>query len=30
MAFRLADTFTDRLARLTGEQQQAVKTTAFD
>jgi hypothetical protein len=30
MAFRIADTCTDRLARLTGEQQKAVKTTAFD
>src|SRR6266508_1324910 len=30
MEFRLADTFTDSLARLTGEQQKAVKTTAFD
>lgn len=30
MEFRIADTFTDSLARLTGEQQRAVKTTAFD
>ena len=30
MAFRIADTFTDSLARLTGEEQKAVKTTAFD
>ena len=30
MAFRIADTFTDSLARLTGEQQKAVNTTAFD
>ena len=30
MEFRIADTFTDSLARLTGEQQKAVKTTAFD
>ncbi len=30
MAFRIADTFTDSLARLTGEEQRAVKTTAFD
>ena len=30
MKFRIADTFTDSLARLTGEQQKAVKTTAFD
>lgn len=30
MHFRIADTFTDSLARLTGEEQKAVKTTAFD
>ena len=30
MQFRIADTFTDSLARLTGDQQKAVKTTAFD
>jgi mRNA-degrading endonuclease RelE of RelBE toxin-antitoxin system len=30
MEFRIADTFTDGLARLTGEEQKAVKTTAFD
>src|ERR1700687_4935117 len=30
MDFRIADTFTDSLARLTGEDQKAVKTTAFD
>ena len=30
MAFLIADTFTDSLARLTGEEQKAVKTTAFD
>ena len=30
MDFRIADTFTDRLARLTGQEQKAVKTTAFD
>ena len=30
MEFRIADTFTDSLARLTGEEQRAVKTTAFD
>ncbi len=30
MQFRIADTFTDSLARLTGEEQKAVKTTAFD
>ena len=30
MQFRIADTFTDSLARLTGDQQKAAKTTAFD
>ena len=30
MEFRIADTFTDSLARLTGGQQKAGKTTAFD
>ncbi len=30
MDFRIADTFTDSLARLTGEEQKLVKTTAFD
>jgi mRNA-degrading endonuclease RelE of RelBE toxin-antitoxin system len=30
MEFRIADTFTDSLVRLTGEAQKAVKTTAFD
>lgn len=30
MEFRIADTFTDSLARLTGEEQKLVKTTAFD
>ncbi|MCC6242133.1 MAG: UvrD-helicase domain-containing protein [Gemmatimonadaceae bacterium] len=30
MNFRIADTFTDSLARLTGDEQRAVKTTAFD
>ena len=30
MTFRIADTFTGSLARLTGEEQKAVKTTAFD
>ncbi len=30
MDFRIADTFTDSLSRLTGEEQKAVKTTAFD
>src|SRR5438270_9908569 len=28
--FLIADTFTDSLARLTGDEQKAVKTTAFD
>jgi len=28
--FRIADTFTDSLARLNGEEQKAVNTTAFD
>jgi mRNA-degrading endonuclease RelE of RelBE toxin-antitoxin system len=28
--FRIADTFTDILARLPGQEQKAVKTTAFD
>jgi hypothetical protein len=30
MEFRIADTFTDSLPRLTGAEQKAVKTTAFD
>ena len=30
MHFRIADTFTDSLARLTADEQKAVKTTAFD
>jgi mRNA-degrading endonuclease RelE of RelBE toxin-antitoxin system len=30
MEFRIADTFTDSLARLTGDEQKAVKMTAFD
>lgn len=30
MDFRIADTFTDSLARLTAEEQKGVKTTAFD
>ena len=30
MHFLIADTFTDSLARLTGDEQKAVKTTAFD
>jgi hypothetical protein len=29
MDSRIADTFTDSLARLTGDEQKAVKTTAF-
>lgn len=29
MDLRIADTFTDSLARLTGDEQKAVKTTAF-
>jgi mRNA-degrading endonuclease RelE of RelBE toxin-antitoxin system len=28
--FRIADTFTDSLAKLTGDEQKSVKTTAFD
>jgi len=28
--FRIADTFTDSLAKLTGDEQKAVKTAAFD
>jgi len=28
--FRIADTFTDSLARLGGDEQKAAKTTAFD
>ncbi len=28
--FRIADTFTDSLARLTGDEQKVAKTTAFD
>jgi mRNA-degrading endonuclease RelE of RelBE toxin-antitoxin system len=28
--FRIVDTFTDSLARLTGQEQKAPKTTAFD
>ena len=28
--FRIADTFTESLARLTGDEQKLVKTTAFD
>lgn len=30
MQFLIADTFTDSLVRLTGDEQKAVKTTAFD
>ena len=30
MDFRIADTFTESLARLTGDEQKSVKTTAFD
>jgi hypothetical protein len=30
MDFRIADTFTESLARLAGDEQKAVKTTAFD
>lgn len=30
MEFRIADTFTDSLTKLTGEEQKSVKTTAFD
>ena len=30
MDLRIADTFADSLARLTGDEQKAVKTTAFD
>src|SRR5687768_10263133 len=30
MDFRISDTFTDSLARLTGDEQKLVKTTAFD
>src|SRR5262249_51968687 len=30
MEFRIADTFTDSLARLSGDEREAVKTTAFD
>ena len=30
MEFRIADTFSDSLARLTGDEQKLVKTTAFD
>ena len=30
MQFRIADTFTDSLAKLTGDEQKVAKTTAFD
>lgn len=30
MEFRIADTFTDSLSRLTGDEQKVIKTTAFD
>ena len=30
MDFRIANTFTDSLAKLTGAEQKAAKTTAFD
>ena len=30
MEFRIADSFTDSLAKLTGQEQKAIKTTAFD
>ena len=30
MEFRISDTFTDSLAKLTGDEQKAAKTTAFD
>ena len=30
MNFRIADTFTDSLTQLTGDEQKAVKTTAFE
>lgn len=30
MEFRIADTFTDSLAKLTGKEQKVIKTTAFD
>lgn len=30
MDFRIADTFADSLARLTGDEQKAVKLAAFD
>ncbi len=30
MEFRISDTFTDSLTKLTGQEQKAVKTTSFD
>ena len=30
MEFRIADTFTDSLGKLTAQEQKAIKTTAFD
>jgi hypothetical protein len=30
MEFRIADTFTDSLTKLTGQEQKATKTAAFD
>jgi hypothetical protein len=30
MEFRISDTFTDSLSKLTAQEQKAVKTTAFD
>lgn len=30
MEFRISDTFTDSLTKLTSQEQKAVKTTAFD
>ena len=30
MEFRIADTFTESLTKLTGQEQSVVKTTAFD
>jgi hypothetical protein len=30
MTFRIASTFNDSLAKLSGDEQKAVKTTAFD
>ncbi len=30
MEFRIADTFTDSLSKLSGDEQKAAKSTAFD